>query len=104
MRITARFFFVKLHRLHVFFNVIVLKEKSEKTEMEILEVGNSKYYLKLAQGSTAKKRICPYRRKLVEELLNKVPESMTLHAACCIITLVYTKMLTDLPRWKCQND
>lgn len=72
--------------------------------MEILKVGNSKYSLKLTQGSTAKKRICPYRRKLVEELLNKVPESMTLHAACCIITLVYTKMLTDLPRWKGCDD
>lgn len=53
---TARFFSIKLHRLHVFFNVIVLREKSEKTEMEILNVANSKYYLKLlkAQGCLEK--------------------------------------------------
>lgn len=60
---TTRFFPVKLHRLHVFFNVIVLREKSEKTEMEILNVGNSKYYLKLLKAQGYLEKDLPLQEK-----------------------------------------
>lgn len=60
---TARFFLLNCTDYMYFLNVIVLKEKSEKTEMEILNVLNSKYYLKLLKAQGCLEKDLPLQEK-----------------------------------------